>query len=67
MNHPAIVTGTVTAEPDPAGPVTDEPVRCPKCGRTIAWQATRPWRIRCRSCKVDVTAPAVGPLRTEAL
>lgn len=53
--HPAIVFA-----PDPSLPVTpnevltDEPVTCPTCQRTVAWKATRPYRIRCRHCREDV-------------
>jgi hypothetical protein len=62
IDHPAIPTvppeglGT-TAEVTQASidrPVTDEPVACPDCGRTVAWKATRPYRIQCRHCRVDV-------------
>lgn len=49
-NGPALVNGVPVAEP----PVTDEPVDCPLCGRTVAWQATRPYRILCRHCHEDV-------------
>lgn len=65
--HPAIVPGVVRlvdreqatlaltdAELAMLVPVTDEPVTCPKCDRVVAWQATRPYRILCRSCKSDV-------------
>lgn len=54
MQHPAIVTVPVDGS-QPSGVVlTDEPVTCPKCDRTVAWKATRPYRIRCRHCREDV-------------
>lgn len=57
MTHPAIVSpppGQDGTRDIVNRSVTDEPVKCDQCGRTIAWKATRPWCIRCRSCKIDV-------------
>ena len=53
MTHPAFVTTTDRTQPD-LNVVTDEPVKCDGCGRTVAWKATRPYRIACRHCKQDV-------------
>lgn len=58
--HPALVsTVEVAADGQPMiavrDAVTDEPVKCPECDRTVAWRATRPYSIRCRHCRVDVT------------
>lgn len=67
MQHPAVVPGVVRLVDREQGslalsddelaalaPVTDEPVTCPTCSRTVAWKATRPYRIRCRHCREDV-------------
>lgn len=54
MQHPAIVTTVDVTQASIDASVTDEPVTCPKCDRTVAWKATRPYRIRCRACKLDV-------------
>lgn len=69
LRHPSIVADpdrlpppqglgpTITMISGDTGPplhVTDEPVKCPSCDRTVAWKATRPYRIACRHCKADV-------------
>lgn len=54
IDHPALATTVDRTQAAIAAPVTDEPVTCPTCQRTVAWKATRPYRILCRSCRIDV-------------
>lgn len=53
-DHPALATSAAVTQASIDASVTDEPVTCPTCQRTVAWKATRPYRILCRSCRIDV-------------
>jgi ribosomal protein S27AE len=33
------------------GAVVDQRPRCWRCGRILAWFASRPWRISCSKCR----------------
>lgn len=40
--------------------VTDEKPECWRCHRVLAWEATRPWRIKCGRCNAENSSPPIG-------
>ena len=51
MQYCVRIAGQAMSDPYGRGVVSESDVRCWRCDKLLAELVSRPWRIRCRSCK----------------